>query len=423
MGIIMDRKYAVTTIMAGLLLASANVSADINRDIVLSIEEPGEGSITTGISNLRGWAVAPVNIDRIEWFLDGEAKGVIPYGGDREDVGQQYPQFSGSELSGYSSVLNYSLLSSGVHTLKIRAVDIQGDHQESTVTFNVTAFKSALIRDNEGVSLTHADVSKQGETILLKDVDAEGSAYNIALKWNQATQSFYPTNIALITEEPIDLPIQPPKAVNDTAKVTQDSSNNSIDVLTNDTDSESDILIITHLTPPDHGRAVISNSNINYTPDSGFSGLDQFSYTINNDSTATVAVTVTATQAVAPAIPDAKGKWSIQTTLEEGGSCLLPNITADYNLTHQEGTSFSGQMTSMSETVDVSGQMNTDGSFTISSDLPIALAPGCIVSTQTEGNFLSGTVQVRMTGLSAACPAFLNECNDATYSGSMSRAK
>ena len=429
----MANKYAATAISVSLLLASANLRADINNDIVLGIEEPSEASVMTGISNLRGWAVSPVKIDHIEWFLDGEAKGVIPYGGDREDVGQQYPQITGSGLSGFSSTLNYSLLPAGAHTLSIRVVDENGDHQESTVSFDVTAFKSAFIAGAHGASIANADIRKQGENILLNNVDAEGNSYNIVLTWNQATQSFYPTDIDLIADNnanqgSVIKPNQAPKAVDDSVTVIQDSRNNSIDVLVNDTDPEGHTLTITGITNPAHGTAVIDKDKISYTPASGFSGSDSFSYTINDgnngENTAAITITVETTKPVASAIPDVKGIWKIQANSNSDSCSFLNEINAEYNLTNQEDTeviTFSGTISSLGKTTDISGQMNADGDFTSSNNLSIALVPGCTITTDTEGNFLNNDIRISITGLSEACPSLLDVCINASYSGTIRR--
>ena len=39
--------------------------------MVLTLEEPQEGGTYTGISNLRGWAIAESGIDKIELDIDG----------------------------------------------------------------------------------------------------------------------------------------------------------------------------------------------------------------------------------------------------------------------------------------------------------------------------------------------------------------
>ena len=98
----------------------------------------------------------------------------------------------------------------------------------------------------------------------------------------------------------------PPVAVDDVATVDEDSLANPIDVLSNDTDPEGDVLTIVSVTSPLNGTAVINNQGtptdpsddiIDYTPAADYSGPDSFAYTINDgtvggDATATVSVTV-----------------------------------------------------------------------------------------------------------------------------------
>ena len=56
----------------------------------------------------------------------------------------------------------------------------------------------------------------------------------------------------------------------------------SISVLSNDSDPDGNKLSIASVTVPSHGTAVISGNTITYTPTSGFSGVDSFSYTIDD---------------------------------------------------------------------------------------------------------------------------------------------
>jgi starch-binding outer membrane protein SusE/F len=84
-----------------------------------------------------------------------------------------------------------------------------------------------------------------------------------------------------------------PKAVNDVANLNMNATT-TISVLANDTDPEGDALSVTAVTAGQHGTATISadGKKVLYTPNAGYSGTDNFSYTINdgngNTSTATV---------------------------------------------------------------------------------------------------------------------------------------
>ena len=72
-------------------------------------------------------------------------------------------------------------------------------------------------------------------------------------------------------------------------------------MLANDSDPDSDPLTVTGATDPAHGAAVVNaNNTITYTPTTGYSGPDSFTYTISDGrggtASATVSITVSARQ-------------------------------------------------------------------------------------------------------------------------------
>ncbi len=77
-----------------------------------------------------------------------------------------------------------------------------------------------------------------------------------------------------------------------------EGSSEEFDLLTNDTDGDSDPLTITGVTAPNNGAVVLLVSgNVRYTPNPGFSGNDTFNYTVSDgtvEATSTVTVTITA---------------------------------------------------------------------------------------------------------------------------------
>ena len=84
-----------------------------------------------------------------------------------------------------------------------------------------------------------------------------------------------------------------PVAVNDgVIDVVEDSSDNNIAVLSNDTDVDGGPLNITAVGTPSNGTASVNGSNVEYTPTADYCGLDSFSYTINGGSQAIVSVDV-----------------------------------------------------------------------------------------------------------------------------------
>lgn len=100
----------------------------------------------------------------------------------------------------------------------------------------------------------------------------------------------------------------PPLAADDQFIVSMDSSGNLLTVLGNDTDPEGDSFTLVAVSTPAHGTASISGDRISYTPNPGFFGSDQFTYTIQDgfgrQSTATVLVTVDETNLPPVAVDD-----------------------------------------------------------------------------------------------------------------------
>lgn len=97
----------------------------------------------------------------------------------------------------------------------------------------------------------------------------------------------------------------PPVAVNDSATVAQNSINNPINVLANDSDPEGSAISVTAVTQGTNGTVAVGpgGANVLYSPTSGFFGSDTFTYTVSDGSlasTATVSVTVNRAPTASP---------------------------------------------------------------------------------------------------------------------------
>jgi uncharacterized repeat protein (TIGR01451 family) len=86
-----------------------------------------------------------------------------------------------------------------------------------------------------------------------------------------------------------------PLAQDDTAAVGEDSSNNLIDVLTNDSDPNGDGLTLLALTQPANGSAAINVNQVTFTPTANFSGTTVLTYTIGDTHAATATAFLTVT--------------------------------------------------------------------------------------------------------------------------------
>jgi VCBS repeat-containing protein len=89
----------------------------------------------------------------------------------------------------------------------------------------------------------------------------------------------------------------PPTASDDTATVDEDTGTNTIDVLVNDTDIDGGPKSVAAVTQPANATVVNNTTDVGYEPDTHYcndgSPTDDFSYTLNGGSTASVSVAVT----------------------------------------------------------------------------------------------------------------------------------
>jgi hypothetical protein len=87
----------------------------------------------------------------------------------------------------------------------------------------------------------------------------------------------------------------PPVAVDDSVTTAQDTLVN-IDVLANDSDANGDPLSVDSVSDPPHGTATIQpDDTVNYTPDTGYTGPDSFTYDISDGNGGTDSATVNVT--------------------------------------------------------------------------------------------------------------------------------
>ena len=113
-------------------------------------------------------------------------------------------------------------------------------------------------------------------------------------------------------------------AVNDSFTVNEDSNNNSLTVLANDTTANASVTLtlVSVGTPSAGGQATVSGNAVRYTPPADYSGTDQFTYVVRDqtgaEQTATVTVTVVPVNDPPTAVADTYNvtKGSAQRRLE-----------------------------------------------------------------------------------------------------------
>lgn len=158
--------------------------------LLLTLEEPADDAVKTGVANVRGWAVGVAQIARVEFFIDDVYQGNIPLGGNRPDVAAQFGQYPASLQSGFSLAFNYNNLDVGTHRMLVRAVDAIGRVASTEVDFTVARFHVPFISDAGQVSLEGAGLQRIGDRILIEDLEAAGRLYDVLLQWMVPTQDF-----------------------------------------------------------------------------------------------------------------------------------------------------------------------------------------------------------------------------------------
>jgi len=220
----------------------------------------------------------------------------------------------------YTPDANYTGTDSFTYTIS----DGNGGTDTATVTVTVTNVNDAPKANND-LATVNEDSVNNTINVLANDTDLDGDtlvvtgvteASNGTVTFTASAASYTPdanytgtdsftytisdgnggTDTATVTVT-VTNANDAPNATNDLATVNEDSVNNTINVLANDTDSDGDTLVITGVTEASNGTVTFTASAASYTPDANYAGTDSFTYTISDGNggsdTATVTVTVT----------------------------------------------------------------------------------------------------------------------------------
>ena len=164
----------------------------------LILESPVESDTYSGVSTLRGWAVAEEGISKVDIYIDGNFFQSAPYGGKRDDVGSVFPEINDSDQSGFALAFNFSDLSAGTHTIRVEAEtnssggfgDSESRSLSRTSQFQVTKFPSPFLPAEQSPDLSGASCVISEQTVHILDTLVDGSVYDVSLQWRTADQGF-----------------------------------------------------------------------------------------------------------------------------------------------------------------------------------------------------------------------------------------
>jgi hypothetical protein len=187
-------KVSALIAMYLMLFTGLAYSNTVNPQIEMYLETPAQNETYTGVAFVRGWAVAPSGIERIELYIDGVYISDVPIGESRTAVGELYPNYPDSDKSGFNMAYFYSKLDAGTHTAAVRAVDRNGQYKDAFSDFNVVRFdtnqSNNFIRDPFIVSLQSANVISDGDAIKIQGLIVDGVLYDVSVSWNTLLQGF-----------------------------------------------------------------------------------------------------------------------------------------------------------------------------------------------------------------------------------------
>ncbi|WP_366777409.1 N-acetylmuramoyl-L-alanine amidase [uncultured Clostridium sp.] len=117
--------------------------AERNKKMYGNIDEPvANSTVYSTTINVRGWALNPSGISKVNVYIDDVLKGNATIGQSREDVANTYLGYAGASTSGFSMKVDISGLSVGTKTLKVEQIGKDGTKNVITTKFNVAKLSS-----------------------------------------------------------------------------------------------------------------------------------------------------------------------------------------------------------------------------------------------------------------------------------------
>ncbi len=285
--------------------------------------------------------------------------GHLFYTPDSDYVGADTFTYTVVDPSGASATETVTLTVSEVNDGPVTITDILNVEEGSEgVTVNVLA--NDYDREDHSFTLTSVSDASHGTVVMgsggmvtYTPGTESGSNYTGADSFTYVTtdsEGLQSTGTVSITVSELN---DAPVAKADTKSIAEDSSNNRIAVLDNDSDPENDTLELDSVGAPDHGTVEMSGNSVLYTPEANYSGTDTFTYKVSDGnggtSTGTATVTVNGSNDAPTAVDDILG------TVSSAKPVKLDLLSNDYDVDSGDSISVVSVGTATNGNVTLSG--------------------------------------------------------------------
>ena len=183
------------------------------------------------------------------------------------------------------------------------------------------------------------------------------------------------TTVVTVTVTPVN---DPPVAAADAATTREDAAV-AIPVLANDTDIDGTPLAVASVADPANGTAAITGTQVTYTPDPGFTGIDTFGYTASDGQGGTASSTITVT--VRHALEQVAVLATNSAWLQSGADVLSGDV-----IVNQAGA---GPFLNGGVELSVGGSVTAPAGFDVTAD-SLTVAAGATVASDVHFNTRTG---------------------------------
>ncbi|WP_374158958.1 Ig-like domain-containing protein [Mycobacterium sp. G7A2] len=353
-------------------------------------DTPLSGNVLTNDTDVDGDSLTPTLVDgptHGELVLNND--GTFTYTPDADYTGADSFTYTATDGTATSAVSTVSITVTAVNDTPVATDDSVTTNEDTQLTGNVLTNDT----DTEGNTLTATLVTGPSHGALT--LNADGTFTYTPTTNYHGTDSFTytatdgtTTSTAATVTVTVNAVNDIPVAVNN-SYTTNENTQLTGNVLTNDTDADGNTLTATLVTGPTRGTLTLnSDGSFTYTPTTNYHGTDVFTYKANdgiaNSTTAVVTITVTSVNDAPSAVNDA------YTTSEE--SAVNGNVLA--NDTDADADTLTAVLASGPSHGALT--LNNDGTFTYT---PTANYNGTdsFTYTATDGAATSNTATVSIT--------------------------